>query len=1228
MKTLLFLALFSLAWRVMPGAMAQPIPDALFTAGTTTLDAQGRPWAYLVFRPTDDRVLLGRSLAIYLKRGLPEDPGRFERQGAVAAVREVAVLSVLLERGRQVGEDIVALGGVLSELYQSRAGDRNGLGGVAPAPAPASLAELLSSLLVRGAADAETAQLLRLLGQAHPSVKMALGEAWAGVLPVPVGQPVTIEVREVTAAGDGGVVGRVTLTAGQPVLLPPPGPPIQVPDLTPKGDLNIKLRWGQGDDLRRQSPLGGGFTVWRVLRSFAVGQGVENSAPSLSQVRAWLASADAVRLSDGPVLVSQALSLAEAANVAVDATNYFVVDDGNRYRRNAAGENIDSPMVEGTEYTYFVGARDILGREGPPSLPGHGVACRTLPPPIPNGLRVENHWEPRDAAGTQSFQFFWQANTNNERDITHYYEIFRGTDLTQLQSDAARATLMPISGNLNHDANGSLMAFLDQAPAVTAAEFGDTFWYSVRAVHVSPCGPIVSDFAAPVLIARRQREGPAAPHGVVDGNCHRASVILATDRLVSDPAIPGNDGMVRLRILCERLDPGIASVDFSLVIGGGERVDLGQHLYAAEGDWVVADYAIHRNDLQGQAARVMCQATTHTGASSHLREVSVDHLTSEGRREISFQARTMSDADLKPGDPFSEEWLEGPVTAPAVAFADGSAAALQLANLEGRKVVIESSPLTGAVAIYTPRGQGTVRDGAVTFNVPAVRDGETQSPLTTRVYPVRELGENACVDLAYNPGTGRTGKLGVTLFTTPRSVEYRLFRRIDEGPYSLVSQGGAAHQIGQLNLIRREDESLPATDCTICYYAQTVDRDGNASALVRLEPCIQRKGPTLPKPNLGPPEALGTLAAARMKLTWMCPPQNVERFLITIQARGGAAAKSVLEQASRFALTVPLATRVVQYHSAGGDLPRVPSTQAAGASNQADIGGLAMHLNLPTGAVTFQKMVQTSTFVTPPLGNGYPASPPFTAEFDVQPGVTYRVFVQAVRGAWLGGKGRGPVSGTYEFRWSDPSVPEPEVAWPARPLESVTTQPGIEAGELRPVLWPSHLDGQRPVGVRLASMLNAKGEDVVVEGADIVFAPTPDSPNFRRHDPNVHWLGNLGNGVAPIQGVVLYRQQIANTLFPTVPGDTVQVSPLVRKIAWIPTRTNDQRAGARLVDPFFALTMTTPPPERPGDPARLSLWLLDNHGVVQNARYHYYLVCLGSNGEIRQTIDAGFYGPP
>jgi hypothetical protein len=1195
------------------------VPDALFTAGTTAVDATGRPWAYLAFQTTDDRVLRGREFTIHRKRGLAADAGSFERQGVVGPVRDLTALAVLVERGRQLGENLVELDGILRELHRVRLGDAG----------QATTARLLGDLLVRGDGDTETLGLLRLLGQTHPTVKMALGEAWAGPLDVAPGLPVTFEVREVlpgAAGAAGGVVGRVTLTSGQPVMLPAPGAPLQVPDLSPKGDLNIKLRWGQGDELRRQSPLGNGFTVWRMLRSVAAARGVEATAPGLEQLQGWLRAGEATRVTEGPVFVSRILSLAEAADLRADATNYFLVDDGNRYRRNAAGLDVDEPIVEGTEYTYFVCARDLLGRDGPPSAPGHGVACRTLPPPIPGGLRVENVWEPNAVAGTQSFQFLWNANRNNARDVTHHYEVYRGTNLTQLQSDAAKALLVPVSGQLVHGADGETLSFVDTAPEVLTSEFGHTFWYSVRAVHLSPCGPIQSDFAAPVLIARRQREGPPAPRGLVDFGCHRASVIVAGQENVGDPALPPNDGLIRVRILCRRLDPGIASVDFSVRLDGRDT-DLGRHVYAAEGEWVVADYEIHRNELAGRPLTVICQATSHTGALSNPRALVIDHLTSEGRREVTFQARTLSDGDLVPGEPFSDELLEPPVSVPVATTTEGAAIAVRLDAFNGRNAVVEVSPLVAAVSRYSRAGHGTVREGSLPFSIAPVAAGASQPLLGGRVYPIREFGGAACVDLAYNPSTGRAGKLGVTLFTTPRTAEYRLFRRINEGPYTLVADGGAAFVEGTLNVVRREDDALPATDCTICYYTQMVDRDGNASALVRLEPCIERRSPTLPKPNLAPPEAVGTAASAGMKLTWMCSPQGVDRFLITIKAKGGAAAQSALERGSAFTLTAPLAARIVQYVSAGGDVARETTTRAEGTSGQASGSDRAQWLGLPGGAVSFQKMIQTSTFMTPILGQNYPATPPFTAEFKVQPGTVYVVHVQAVRGPILGGQGRGPASGMYEFKWEDPSRPEPAVAWPARPFGPVTVDSQVQAEELKPVLWPASLDGQKPVGIRVAVLPNAKGEDFVMEGSEVVFAPAPDSPMYRRQDPNAHWLGGLGDGVNAVQGVVLYRRQVANTLFPSVPGETVQVSPLIRKIAWIPTSLKDGRNGARLIDPYFALSMIAPRPDVPGDHGALNLWLLDNQGVVDGARYHYYLVCLGTDGEIRRTLDAGFYGP-
>jgi hypothetical protein len=1216
---------------LMPSLRALPIPDAVFTAGTTVTDDQNRSWAFVSIRPSEAGALKGRLMEIHLKNGLPGDPGTFTKMGVVAPELEESVLNVLLERGRRIGENLTELDGILYDLYRTRTGEKNSLKQSGPAPPKPPLAEMLSSLLARATVDAETAQLLRVLGQAHPSVKMALGEGWAGPLSVAQGQPVTLEVRDWSAAGPGGVLGRVTLTAGVPVLLPAPGPPVQVPDLTPKGDLNVKLRWGQEDDLRRQSPLSGGFRIWRMLRAFAVENGVDAAAPSFSQLQTWVTEGNAVQVSEKPVLASQLMSLVEASDMVADPTTYFLTDDGQRYRMDAAGVQMDDPLLEGSEFTYFITSLDLLGRDGPPSLPGHAVVCRTLPPPVPSDLRVENYWAPdADAAtGTQTLQFFWQSNTNTARDVTHHYEIFRGTDLSRLQSPEGKALLEaegPIAGNQAHTADAALMSFIDVTPEALAADFGETLWYSVRAVHLSPLGPIKSDFAAPVMIAKRQREGPPAPSGWVEINCGRASVIFTSQEITQVPDQLANDGLIRIRLLCQRLDPGIAHVDLSVRIGT-EITDLGRHIYPAEGDWVAADFELPANALPAQSLVAICQSTTHTGMLSNMKETTLTHLGPEGRREATFQTKSLANSDLVPGDAFSDELLESPRDASALVTQAGLGFAVTTPTLNGRHVVIQTNNPVAAVSSWTNRGHALVRDSQLYFQTPPVPEGEAPPLIGCRVFPIRDFG-GTCTDLAFNPGTGQAGKLGVIIFTTLRTAEYRLFRRINDGPYTLVGQGAGSYAATDpVNAVRREDDALPMTDCTICYYTQTVDRDGNASAMVRLEPCIERKSPVLPKPRLSPPEAIGTAAEAKMKLTWMCPPQGVERFVITIKAKGGAAAQSTLENASTYSLVQPissaLAGRTVNYLSADSEGKVTPTQQAAGPATQAGNGDNMAVLNLPTARLFYQKWVQTSSFVTPPLGNSYPADPPFTAEFVVQPGVTCSVFVQAVRGLMLNGLGRGPASAKYDFKWEEPVAgPEPEVAWPARPLPEVTLISGVAAAEIDPVLWPATINGQRPVGVKLASLPSQGTEDFFTVASEIVYAPRPPSPGFRRHNPNAHLPRPLGDGIRQVQGVVLYRQQVANQLFPEVSGDTIQVSPLVHQIAWIPT-TLDDRNASRLVDPFFAIKVNAPP----NGNYSLDLHLLDTQGVINGARYHYYLVCFGADGEITQTIDAGFYGP-
>ncbi len=1230
-----FTLLAGLLW---PGSgVAQTIPDALFTAGTTTTDATGRHWVYLAFTPENPTVLRGRALAIYQKNGLPADPGSFNPQGQVQPELEVAPLGVFLARGAQLGENMNELGDVLYDIFRTRGLDRNALPNPLPTPPRPPLVEMLSSLLNRATGDAETAAALRMLGQAHPAVKMALGEAWALPLTVPAGTPVTLEVRE---TGSGGVVGRVTLTAGLPVVLPAPGRPVQVPDLSPKGDLNIKLRWAQSDDLRRQSPLSGGFNVWRITKALAASAGWDVAAPSLSQLKAWVAAGTAVRASEKPVIATKLLTDSQAADVVADPSTYFVTDDGQRYRKNAAGVDVDLPFTEGDEFVYFATSRDILGRDGPPSLPGHGIACRTLPPEIPGKLRVENHWrpdaDPASSGGTQGFQVYWQSNTNGGRERTDYYELYRGTSLAPLESQAGRNTLVPLPASpFAHGDSGVIMSWLDESPETLAQDFGDSVWFSVRAVHVTPCGPVKSDFAPPVVIARRQREGPPPPSGEVGMSCPRASVIQTSITLVPDATLPANDGQTRIRLICHRRDKGIESADLSVRIGS-TITDLGRHDYAAEGDDVAADFETPLNQLAGGQVFLRCQSTTHTGAVSNLKEIAVEHLTAGASRlDVTFDTRTMSDDDLMPGEVFSNELLEAPVSAAGMLVQpDGFAIVAGLGALTGRTVVIQTTAAGAAFANWTLAGHGQVKNGAVNLSLPPLAPGAPAPTLFARAFAVREFGLPQCANLAFDPGWGKAAALPVFILTTPRTAEYRLFRRINDGPYTQVGQGAATFVQGQaLNGVTRKDDSLPVTSCTICYYAQTVDRDGNASAMVKLEPCIEHKAPVLPKPRLSPPASVGTAADAKLRLTWTCPPEGVERFVITVEQRASAAAQARLASTAGLSQTSANPARVVTYIEPGSGLALAGVSKMAGpAAAPVTNPNAASSSALAGSLVTWKKFLNTSRFLTAPLGNGFPAEPPFTIDLDVTPGAGYKVFVQAQSRAV-----RGPASAVYESTWTvETSGPEPAVAWPARPLPQVTSAAQIVAAELDaavnlPIAWPVALQGQRPVGVRLASLPSQGHEDWrggTAGEPEMSYVPRSPSPGFKKHDPNAHVSAPLGDGVRQVQGVVLYRQQVANALFPSVSGDTIQVSPLVRQIAWIPT-TVSGLSGSRLIDPFFAVTVTDPPANASGGAlTQIGLWLLDTQGVVDGARYHYFLVCFGADGEITQTIDAGFTGQP
>ena len=108
---------------------------------------------------------------------------------------------------------------------------------------------------------------------------------------------------------------------------------------------------------------------------------------------------------------------------------------------------------------------------------------------------------------------------------------------------------------------------------------------------------------------------------------------------------------------------------------------------------------------------------------------------------------------------------------------------------------------------------------------------------------------------------------------------------------------------------------------------------------------------------------------------------------------------------------------------------------------------------------------------------------------------------------------------------------------------------------------------------------------------------------------------------------VLYRQQVANTLFPEVPGTVVQCSPLMTRLS-----LESASGDLRLRDPFIGVTgvnitsatnFTPLSGTAPGTITKLYLHLLDTKPVLSGARYQYWLVRFQPNGEPAETVDAG-----
>lgn len=514
----------------------------MVTAGTTATNAAGQPWAYVFWQVTDRSMLKDQAFALFRKSGDAGSANTFSPAGVVQMQNDPAAVKLLITRAANLGEDTVKLESAIDEMFSGSDLD-----------VTLPLEEKIVALVLGSYVDDKAFDKLMFLARRFPTLAMSMGSALT--VQIPAGTNSTFEIRSWENNTAGDVLGRVTVNPTSPPQLPAPNALVEMPDSSPMGHLNIRLRWNEPSALKRMSLLQFGYHVYRVNRSVALSSGWTTGSPPWTAFAAALAAQtnEVRKVSRLPVMIDD-----EAPTNA-----FYFADDNGRYLEGG------TPFEDGSQFYYYVAAADLLGRPGVLSTGLLVTVCDRTPPLLPRNVTTD---VVRDFDGTNATSYLrvnWRQDPAGDAGSEIEYYVFRWSSISQMQAAATSSLAGAIAGPISHISGVVFNAYTDTnfTGALTTA------FYTVQSAEIVACGTNFSGNSGPTPGFIPDVSGPDSLMTNVSVNIRICRPMLTARPPVID--YQSKDPTNNAQLICHLVgpSPNIAWVEFSYVNGFKDLAD-------------------------------------------------------------------------------------------------------------------------------------------------------------------------------------------------------------------------------------------------------------------------------------------------------------------------------------------------------------------------------------------------------------------------------------------------------------------------------------------------------------------------------------------------------------------------------------------------------------------------------------------------------------------------------